>query len=585
MPNLLSTRAFSITVDADPPVIVTPINSGLKYRWQLEEKTRFYRKKLTTKLLFRGADYTLLKGVYDAGTCSTVTILIELYCGGTWREEYTGKIVVGQCEWNLDRCEVTVDVLPYDVYDCFKRILKKNINWLSLASGVTLKTMYGTIEETECTYSSTSFGTPQSEVLFLKDCWSGGSNDTTESTDPDPSLAWRPILHTQLYDPGGSPELDITTTWGRETVNSVTPPPGDGWIFISGTKYVRPLLYSTVYRSGFLDYSTTGTRYDFITETFETDISGGRLFSDLFENITDVLGCADVTEVQSDFFGINAPASAPSNDAYDFATDHMQNVLMFQKSDIVRHAASTDATVLNMSLDDFLTSIRDAVNLYWSLEPIGGGEYALRIEHWTYFEAANGLDITALDGGIYTTGNNKFKADSEIPNAEIFAYQEAYNEEFTKKRIEYPQDCTDGENEEDYSLGLLSCDVGGLVDNTDAGLTGFVLVSTADLGGGEYLISNLNDVLNGAFAWKALHENVWPFGRFYTEATSGASASFAVQTVRRMKEQDRFAFKYCCEETDFDPVQLLKSGIGWGQIKDIEHDTEKDIMNVSLLHT
>lgn len=574
MPNLLSIRRFTVSDGVDDTV-VTPINSGLKYRWQLEDGTRFYRKRLTTKLLFRGADYTYFRSVYDAGECGSLTLLIEVYCGGVWREEFTGKLVVGQADWHFDRCEVVFDVQPNDVYDCFNRAIKKPLNWLSLSGEVVAETLYGTVETIDCEYSGADFGNPTTEYMFLKDCWSGGSADTTTSTDPDPSTAWRPLSQTQEYDEFGSPVLHIITTWARETVDSVSEPPGEGWINISGTTWVRPISYETA------NYPFSG--FNFYATFADDTISNGRYLSDILDNILPELGCDAVTEVRSDFFGINPPGDAPSNTAYTYADAYFQNCLIFQKSDIVNADAVNDATMLLLTLSDFLTAIRDSLNVYWALEPIGGGDYILRIEHWTYFDAPNGTDLTALDDGIYTKGNNQFKAQIEIPSAEVFDYQESHNDEFMRAKIEYPVACSDGENELDYSLTQMSADVGGLLNNTEAGLIGFVLVCTEPNGSGAYLINNTGSLLNGAMAWGSLHASLWVFGRFSMHGTS-TDATITIESTRRFKEQAKISYKYCCEETDFDPAQLLKSGLGWGQIKDAEHDTRTDTITVTLAH-
>lgn len=580
MPNLLDTRRFTVTVGTDDPVTVTPVNAGLRYRWEVEQGTRFYRKKLVTKLLFRGDDYTFFKALYDGAACDLTTVLIEVLCGGVWREEFTGKIVVGQGDYHMDRCEVVFDVQPYDVYDCFKRALKKQINWLSLTAGETLKTVYGTIETVECTYSGAEFGDPANEVMFLKDCWGTG---TTESTDPDPSTAWRPIDHDKVYDPDNAPQLQITTLWAREITTSVSTPPGNGWVSLGGTDWARPLSYRRAYDYGTFSY-LSGNRSLFYATWTDADVSNARTLGPLLEAVLASLGCDSVTEVQSDFFGINAPSTAPDNDAYTFASDYCQDVLLFQKSDVVNADASNDATILQLSLEDFFSDLANVFDVFWSLEPIGGGDYALRIEHETYYDAENGLDLTVLDGGIYVEGNNQFKANTEIPSAEAFATQEAYNTEFLRSQITYPAACSDGENEVDRTAKNMCLDFGGLLNNDGAGLLGFVLVSAVDLGGGEHLIDNTGGMLNGAFDWESLHDNLWPFGRYNIEGQSTASAGFSVQTVMRAKEQVRIAWKYCCEETDFDPVQLIKSGLGWGQIRDAEHDTQQNKMTVTLLH-
>lgn len=583
MPNLLTTRRFTVN-DGVGDTTVYPVNSGLKYRWQLEEGGRFYRKRLQTKLLFRGEDYTFFKALFDAGDCALITILIEVYCGGDWREEFTGKIVIGQGSYHYDRCEAEYEIQPYDAYDCFKRVLKNPLNWLSpsYAGGATLLPVYGSIETVVSTYSGNEFGSPEDTIMFLKDIWSGGTQDTTSSNAPDGATAWRPVDHLQTHTPDVNPQLEISTTWGRETVNYPGgPPPGGGWINTTGNTWVRPLLYNNTYELNY--FGLEPAIYQFIATYSEEEIDNGRHLPDLLPEIIEALECASVTDVYSDFFGINPPADSPTNAAYDLAEDYFQSLLIFQKSDIVNADATNNATLLQMNINDFLTALTGVFNCYWSLEPIGGGDYVLRIEHWTFYEAANGIDLTA-DHPLSVVGNNSFSSETKVPNAEIFRYQESFNAAFLEAQIQYPSACSDSDDNIEYVQGNCCADIGGLLNNSNATLTGFVLVSTVDLGGGDYLVDNTNDVMNGVMGWDVLHENLWIFGRYHMEATSTASGAFTVESTRRFREQQRIVFKYCCEETDFDPVQLIQSGLGWGQIKDIEHDTEKDQMSVILLH-
>ena len=113
MPNLLSIRRFTINDGVDDTA-VTPVNSGLKYRWQLEDNTRFFRKRLSSKLLFKNADYTFFKALYDMGTCNDIVLTIEVFCGGEWQTEYTGKIIISDGDYHLDRCRVEYEVKPND---------------------------------------------------------------------------------------------------------------------------------------------------------------------------------------------------------------------------------------------------------------------------------------------------------------------------------------------------------------------------------------------------------------------------------------------------------------------------------------
>lgn len=574
MPFLLSTRRFTINDGVDDTT-VTPVNSGLKYRWQLEENTRFYRKRLTTKLLFRQADYTFFKGLYDLGTCNDITLTIEVFCSGAWTTEYTGRIIISDGEYDLDRCEATYSILPDDLYECFARALKTPLNFLDYGTKMLLQTVYGTVETDVCTYNDVEFGSPTLQQFF-KSCWYGGTQEINIGFTPEADVAWRPIEHNQDFDTPSSGQLQLVTTWARETVNYPGgPPPGSGWYNTSGDDWVRPVMYGHIVQDEF--NSIGHEQYNFEATVADVDISNGRLLREVLEAVVTALDCG-ITEVQSDFFNINPPADSPDNLAYDWATSYAQDMLLFQKSDIVRASATADAIRMTMTLGDLLNSLRDSLNVYWAIE----GGTVLRIEHWTYFDGVNGTDLTTLDGGKYAEGSNKFSADGSIPALEKFSYQESFLDDFLGKQIEYPQQCSDSDSTIDYSLSQMCADVGGLLDNTDAGLTGFVLVSAFEIDTNTYLIDNTNYEANGAMAWRVLFPALWVYGRFGPDADSTAGA-FTVETVRKRKQQVPVKYRWCCEGEP-DAAELINTGLGWGQVKDLEYDTERNTMTATLLH-
>lgn len=572
MPTLLQTRRFTVTTGSGD-TSVTPVVSGLRYRWETDGEGRFFRKKLTTRLLFRGADYTFFKGLLDAGTCGETTILIELLCGGSWGTEYEGRIVVGSGDFDYDRCEVVYQILPNDKYECFNRAIKQSVDFLTVSGAVTVQSIYGAIETVTCIYNGASFGT-NSINLFYKQCWTGVAFDINTGTTPDPALAWRPKTHVQQFDTPSPGQLQIVTTWARETATSVGSPPGSGWINISGTTWVRPFMYNTI------EENRTSTTYSFTATVADADADNGRLFGEVVEAIVSDFDCG-LAGVRSNFFGINADATNPSNDAYDMAGDYFQQCVLFQKSDVVRASADANAVRLLLTFEEFLTSLRNSLNVYWAIVP-DGSDYYLYLEHWTYFDGNNGTDLTTLDGGKYIAGTNKFQADVEIPSGEVFNYQESFNEDFLRQEIRYPQACSTSDQPKDYSLSQMCADFGGLLDNADAGLDGFVMVSAFSISGGNYLIDNTNYVANGIMSWRELFPVLWAFGR-YTDDISTTAGAVTVQSVRKQKAQVKVTYKACCDDGEFNPNELIQTGLGWGQVKDAEFDTEKNTLTVSLL--
>lgn len=568
MPTLNEKYRFTAS-DGVTPTVVEPLDGWPRYRWERVDDGKFFRKKLANELLFAGADYAYFKALYDADDCTKITLLIERYCAGAWVTDYEGKIVIAEGDYNVSRCEVSYQVAPDDLYECINRNLEKPLNWLDVSSAVSVNSIYGTIETINCIYNGATFGT-NSINQFYKFCWSGGALDINTGTTPDPSLAWRPIAHHQYFDTPTAGQLELDTIWARETVTQVATPPGAGWINLGSNVWVRPVVYGTITEN------RTATTYTFSAEIADVDVDNGRLMGETLEAIVAALDC-DVDSVVSDFFGINPDATAPSNSAYTFAANYLQSLVMFQKSDVVRASATGNAVFLEMTLKDFLDDLRKSLNVYWGISSAG----VLRIEHWSYFEGTNSLDLTTLDGGIHIAGSTRFRAQDNTPAVEKFAYQEAFSTNFLSKIMTYSDGCA-SDRTEDYSCRSLCADFGGLLENDSAGLIGFVLVSTYDDGSGGYIIDNTNNEANGALAWRATFPTLWAYGRYNADISTTAGA-VTVASVRKRKGQSKIEIPFCCE--DFEPTELVNTSLGWGEVKDAELDTQKNILTLNLLHT
>jgi len=567
--NLLQKYRFTAN-DGTGDTTVSPVNDGLKKRWELQDDGVSYRVTLSTELLFKGADYTYFKAILDAGTECSVSMLIEQFCDNAWTTYFAGRIAPTEGKYDLDKCEVSFKVLPDDVYECARQNFSKEYNFLLFGTAKTLQSLYGTIETIVCSYDGPVV-IPNVQLLFLRDCFSGGTHDVQFDPDPDPTTGWTPVNQNQVFTGG---DVSIDTTWKRETVTQVSPPPGYGWVNIGGDDWARPV---SVVSSEQEQTETTYT-YDAVIADFE--VSNGRLLSDLIINAIDETGC-DIDDIISNFLGINPDATNPTNDAYDYAKDDeavMQSVLIFQKSDVVNADATNDATRLPMTINDLLKSLSDSEQVFWAITN-EGGDNILRIEHQTYFAGTPGLDLTTLDGGKHIRGQNRFDVDGDIPIFERFAYQEAFQAGFLPQRISYG--CPTGP-EIDKQLAQMNGDFGGLYNNPDAGLTGFVFVCAYPISGVDYLLDNTGGVANGAMQWKLLINNLWVFGRFNTIATSTAGGTFTIQTVKKRKAQAAIKIPFCCD--DFEPSETVTTALGDGSVKSAEHDTRLGVLTLNLMH-
>jgi len=573
MPALFDTYRFKAN-DGMGAQSVYPLASGLKQKWERDGDNRSYRIKITTPMVFRGADYDYFRAIYDTGDCTEVTFLIEQYCGGVWADWYEGVLPIRDGEYNASRCEVRFEIIPDDVYECANKSFEKKTNWLDYASPLTIKTLQGTLETISCNQIGLTIATPSLIVRFFKHCWS--ATNTTTSSDPDPALAWRPVEHWQDISFQSGPavwKIQGHTTWAREKAISVASPPGVGWINISGTTWVRPVPSTVVIKTRVGVY---GIQYEARTIN-ASPISNGRILSTVLQEAVTATGCP-IDSVVSNFFNINPDATAPTNDAYDYAAANFESVFFFQKSDIVRASATNDATRFEFTVKDFLDEIK-TLNLFWAIVN-EAGVIKLRIEHYTYFEGVNGLNLVTLAGGKYITGMNRFKTKESIPAFESFAWQESYRLKFLTQRIEYPANCVNAGGI-DRSARQLSTDFGGLVENNDAGLEGFFLMATEDIGGGAYLMNTLGGEANGAFAWENLLPALWADGRYRLDATATVPG-YVVSTVRKTRQQGVITIKFPCSQA-FEASKLVNTQLGWGEVEDAEEDTERCTLKLNLL--
>jgi hypothetical protein len=390
-------------------------------------------------------------------------------------------------------------------------------------------------------------------------------------------LAWRPISHQQHIFYLSGPELwkkDLKTTWARERAVSATEPPGGGWISLGGNIWVRPILVSNIVKSSTVQLAGQTWEAQVVNSN---PVSNGRHLTEVLEGVVDATGCG-IDAVVSNFFGVNPDATQPDNGVYEFAVDNLQNVFVYQKSDIVRATASNDATKMEMSLQEFLNDMR-VLNVLWSIEDVGG-TVTLRIEHYTYWQAANGLDLTAPEYEKFIVGLDSFTTDDDVPAFESFAYQESFRPKFLVQRVDYPAPCATSPGSE-VVAGLLCADFGGLVENPDAGLEGFFLMASHDLGGGEYLINTLGGEANGCFSLHSILPELWADGRFHAGATSTVP-DYTVESVRKQRTQSQITVRWCCDN-EFSPSELVQTQLGWGEVKAAEHDTRRAALKLTLL--
>src|SRR5689334_10546141 len=88
---------------------VTPINDSavlFTYERNLDAGQIFFRKKLNTRLRFKGVDYDYFWDIEkrSARRCEEILIRRDWKCQGRWREAWRGRFSVASGTWDLDNC-------------------------------------------------------------------------------------------------------------------------------------------------------------------------------------------------------------------------------------------------------------------------------------------------------------------------------------------------------------------------------------------------------------------------------------------------------------------------------------------------
>jgi hypothetical protein len=500
---------------------------------------------------------------------------------------YTGVTYADSIEYDFDACEANITVETQGDYSDFIAKWKEPVNILAGTSKVGAYSNYqihgfSTIETTE-DVQTLSLGFPGNQT-FPNSGW------------PDPFDGWVMTYDSVkvIEDP-----LNIiarrTTRWARET--SATGPnsfDGGGW-YNNGSTWVR---------------RTPSILTQDSTTTLTFGITPGEWFYDEYERVYDWLpttavlfangvtlanviakilsGSGIALTVKSCFFEINPDGSEPANDAY---ARTYPNLVVYQRTDIKRPEASQPATVCKLSLN----ALAEMLWLKYQVQVVVQGT-DLRIEHYSYFDADNGLDLTVVAPSALA-GKRKYTYDrAEIPVGEYWAEESetACLTEFQRWQFSYkvptgleiPTNCAPGYvDEKGYTVSGNVSDIQSVHAQPDFFQDeGICIVDTVFHSGNRYLYCS--SVFNRSQSQKDLqvlmyYNRYLPYGVYIVPLSA---EYYYFLSVRRSKKQTPITFKIADWE-NFNPIQLVKTQFGWGEITEAEYDLESAFITVKTSHT
>lgn len=516
-------------------------NGDLLFEDAKERDAIFLRRSCNTEFTLTGADYGTFKALFDTDPCDEVTI--HLYEGGV--ERWSGKINLKKIKWFPDICNAKFTSSLQDEYTCIKENWEDEKNIFGFGSSAEVETFFGTLTELTCgpVNSPTANQINGYFELNVNACLSGNDAAYTlkrayiEEITPGSSYDHYATFVTE----------QATTTCTGGVGGTPNPPPGNGWILLQndcatlGTcDYGRPVQVSYVGEES----ATSGKYWDNTYEVVSGTISNydnGRFFESIIQGL---LNPCSYTVV-SNFFDINADATAPSNTAYT-ASSALHNLMIFQKSDIKRPNATNPATIGYVTLKKMLDWLGEMFNVYWIVD---GTDF--RLEHISYFDGPNGDDLTVLQSDIVNKRNGfTFDTDKLAPR-EAFSWMDPTTDaDFKGLDIVYPSACSDPEQEKNtFNLDQVFTDLGKVQASVDmVSDEGFFFMAT-DLDSGTYYINREAGEISGELkpnahlSWANLQENYLTWGRLQPTGTLN-NVSRTFNSYKRSKRQQSLPVVY-----------------------------------------
>lgn len=558
---------------------LTPVNSDIVFTRAKENGQIFLRTKIN-ELIFIGADYNLLDGFLALNDCEEYTLNVKLNGVTKW----VGVMNLRKGDWQERTCRLEIPVEPRD--DAYKVLsmweLKANV--FSAASTVTAYPFIGEIECQECVQPAASsppdwpLSSPPtaacSPALSTAQGWTVTRNEINGVTQVSTSPA--------LYEA----QLNIITRYCREYVSGSLPP-GSGWVAVTGG-YARTVVKILDNNKSDFDpedgkllqyYNVVGLD----TETGDQQpVDNGVLLSSLLNYFALEAG---LSEVVSDFLNINPDSTAPSNGAYTASNPNLHYLALFQNSDIKRPGAFENASRGEVSFKEILDMLRETMEVYWRVD----GD-TLRIEHVSYFESNNGLDLTVTAPKQIRNKNNFTWKENKLAAVEKFRWAyETQIRDFAGLPITYDNGCADPEQSPvEHVPGQFYTDVQTAQRMPEmVGDQGFHLVNLAYYSGQYYFIQENGALsssrwVNGHMSWANLHANYWKYNRpFESGNMNGANTSFF--SFQKIKQQEQLRVPISVSDYfDLTPEDNIQSEMGWGEPEKTEYSVLRCLLTVNL---
>ena len=268
----------------------------------------------------------------------------------------------------------------------------------------------------------------------------------------------------------------------------------------------------------------------------------------------------------------------------------VDNLILFQKSDVKRPNGSGNASVGNITIEKLIKDLCNTFNLKWDIDEDGD----LIIEHVSFFQKGVGLNLVGRRDSRFREGMRKYSYDIDnMPRREVFQMMDDKYQygDFKGLPIIYANSCVgQGEKEDkDWIVENIMTDVGLALNNSasDSQIVsddGFVLMACDST---NHILSEAGilsgNTLNNPLSWAHLHYDYWRFDRVFNRFSMNGVQTSALSVIPT-KKQVKIDVSLCCGEV-FDPEELVATELGEGIVSEALFDLYKEILTLTLLYT
>ncbi len=287
----------------------------------------------------------------------------------------------------------------------------------------------------------------------------------------------------------------------------------------------------------------------------------------------------------------NPVTSVNPNPLNHLVINHKSNIIA-ETDDGSHPGTYTAAKIGNISLNELLNILKEIYDIRWDISGT-----TLRVEHVSFYEESLGdLDLTAEKNNFshkeYSWHTNKYDY-VELPDREEFIYGEKGTTYFQDYFYDSSMDGDDVFIPEEKKITThtpknCTCDIKGIHDKSSAFSTdGWVIMQIYDSGGTWY-VHNSNTYLD----WDSLTSLYWKHQRPFKYAIYGEinqkSSLWDIRTMET-KQKSKIQSNLIMDGCDtvwgdtFDPVELVKTEIGNGKIRNMSYNLSSGKLQLSLL--